>query len=138
MKREWYYHGTSRKRWESIQMYSAFMVLPVYLTTDKAMAEHYAKARAAYEGDDQYAIIGLCLTCDKVLVDNYSDQEPGQYKLFRQIHQNTFYSQYVKAECFPMPTAADELVRLKAYCVGMGWGDTRTLAPQFKHSLREE
>ena len=137
-QKQWYYHGTSEARRKSIYMHSAFMVLPVYLTTDRARAEHYAMARAAHDGDSHYAIIGLNLAPHRVQADDYSEHEPGQYKLTRPLHQNTVYSANLKHDTFPMPTDQAELIRLKAFCVSMGWGEERSLAPQFKHLLKEK
>ena len=117
-------------------MYSAFMVLPIYLTTDKRAAEHYALARAASDGDTEYAVIGLRLAPHAVEKDDYSAQEPDQFLRRKPIHLNTFYSRNLVAEVASMPTDEMQLVYLKAYCVGMAYGDDRHLAPAFKHLLR--
>ena len=136
--RTWYYHGTSQKRWLSIRMHSAFAILPVYLTTDKQRAEHYAKARAAHDGDTEYEIIGIHLEPHRVEVDDYSDNEPGQYKLTKPLHQNTVYSSRLHVDTFPMPVDQDKLLTLKAFCVGMGWGEDRHMAPGFEYLAAQE
>ena len=135
--RHWYYPGTSGKRWESIQRYCGFLVLPIYLTTDRRRAEHYAQARAASDGDGSYAVVGLCLPPDKVAVDAYSTQEPDQFILTRSVHASTFYSRYLRVDVAPMPTGDGILIRLKAFAVGMDYGEPRRLAPRFQHLAKE-
>lgn len=130
--RQWYYHGTSGKRWRGIQMRSAFALLPIYLTTDKKRAEHYARARAAKDEDTEYAIVGVSLPPHAVEVDTYSTKEPDQFIRWKPISQATFYSRHLTAEVMPLVMAEGEKIFLQAYCVGMNWGDDRRFAPGFE------
>lgn len=113
-------------------------ILPIYLTTDKRRAEHYALARAAYDNDIEAVVIGFNLPEDKVAVDDYSSNEPGQFISKRAISMNTIHSSHCRVDRLPMPTGDTELIRLRAFAVGMSWGEDRRLTTYGRTIVRRQ
>ena len=121
------YHGTSSASSVMIVGATGFKA-PVYLTEDRRAAEHYAKAATAYliylckEKDthpitDGYSIFTFTSVPDEnyLIVDDYSDEEPGQWKYLKSIRGLRHFT----VERYPFDPDEEELMRLVCFAIGM-------------------
>ena len=121
------YHGTSNASSIMIIRVSGFKA-PVYLTTDRQRAEHYAKAATAYleqyakdEGGsliaEGYAVFTFrsLPNIDHLSPDDYSPNEPDQY-----VYQGRIGSlSHFVIDRYPLDVTPEEHLRLQCFAIGM-------------------
>ncbi len=121
------YHGTSNAA--SIMIVGGYgFNAPVYLTTDRERAIHYAKAGTAYlerhARDEGYKLIaeGYALftfyslpDIDNLSLDDYSPNELDQFIYRKPIKGLKHFS----IERFPLDVDNDEHLRLQCFAIGM-------------------
>lgn len=121
------YHGTSNA--VSVMVVGGYgLNAPVYLTSDKRRAEHYAKAATAYLEEtaqknggklfaEGYAILTFTSLPNKEYLceDNYSPNEPDQY-----IYKGKILGlRHFTVERHSLEVDADEHLRLQCFAIGM-------------------
>lgn len=121
------YHGTSNAA--SIFIVGGYgFKAPVYLTTNKERAIHYAKAATAYlekhaedEGAkliaDGYAVFTFnsLPNANELRPDDYSPNEPDQF-VYRQSIRSL---QHYTVERYPLEADENEKMRLTCFAIGM-------------------
>lgn len=122
------YHGTSNAA--SIMIVGGFgLKAPVYLTSDKCRAEHYAKAATAYlekhAGDNGNKLIaeGYAIFTfhsipneNELIIDDYNlEAEQGQWKYLKDIRG----LQHFTIERYPLEADEAEHLRLQCFAIGM-------------------
>ena len=121
------YHGTSNAASILIVGDNGFKA-PIYLTSDKDRAIHYAKAATAYLENhakdnktkliaDGYAIFTFnsLPNTGELLPDDYSPNEPDQYIYCKPIRGLRHFS----IERYPLEVSPDEHLRLQCFAIGM-------------------
>ena len=117
------YHGTSQP-----QVYKAwwdeFLKKPVYLTSDRQVAEHYAKAASAFVMDKlkmdkiEYSIVIVDsenLDSKKLKVDDYNlEKESNQY-----IYLDKIKLDECVIESESLEVSESELLSLQCFAIGM-------------------
>ena len=128
-----YYHGTCSLR-ADLMVTEGFAFDPLFLTTNRESAEHYAQARTANDLRDSDreltpALIVIDVPESEIEVDEYNlDGEPDQYKLRK---PNRFHAEaFVEDVDGEWPQSELEMLRLSAFCIGMmKYEDDRTVTP---------
>ena len=110
------YHGTSFIR--GLYIYVEGFKPPIYATTNLRRAIHYARARAALDGDDKYSIFTIVKLPKgtTAIADTYSRAEPDQFIITSKI---PLYSW--KRRDYRLKATKEELVRLQAFATAMSW-----------------
>jgi len=117
------YHGTSKLH-SGRAWLDGFLKNPVYLTSDRQMAEQYAKAASAYTLDKlgldkiEYSIITVnseSLDPKRLEVDDYNlEKEPNQY-----IYKEKIKIRNCVIENKLLEVNESELLSLQCFAIGM-------------------
>lgn len=131
------YHGTALPLAEKIEDHG---INPkpgnkyVYFTTDKKVAEHYAKVWTAWLMEDGHkiglkdvkpvgGILKFSIQNKWLEKDPYSEHEPNQYRVLGKVLDNNVFMKHpIGLEKVEFPELKDKTERLKAYCFWIGIG----------------